>query len=44
MRVMIALENRFYEGPSGAIYSNNVFDYSVWQRYLEVFDEVVIVQ
>ncbi len=42
MRVMIALENRFYEGPSGLIYSNNVFDYSVWQRYLEVFDEVVI--
>lgn len=42
MRVMIALENRFYAGPSGAIYSNNVFDYRVWQRYLQVFDEVVV--
>ena len=42
MKVMIALENRFYQGPSGNVYSNNVFDYSVWQRYLQVFDEVVV--
>jgi len=42
LKVMIALENRFYEGPSGKVYSNNIFDYRVWQRYLQVFDEVVI--
>lgn len=42
MKVMVALENRFYEGPSGKIYSDTVCDYRFWQRYLQVFDEVVI--
>lgn len=42
MKVMIASENRFYEGPSGRIYSNTVCDYQFWRRYLQVFDEVVI--
>ncbi|HPB93928.1 MAG TPA: hypothetical protein PLR31_10310, partial [Anaerohalosphaeraceae bacterium] len=39
---MIATEDRFYEGPSGRIYSNTIFDYRFWRRYLQVFDEVVI--
>lgn len=42
MKVMIALENRFYKVSSGEIFSNNIFDYSIWQRYLQVFDEVII--
>ncbi|MCK5602488.1 glycosyltransferase family 4 protein [Candidatus Pacearchaeota archaeon] len=42
MRAMVALENRFYRTKNGSVYSNNIFDYSVWKRYLQVFDEVVI--
>lgn len=42
MTVLVALENRFYRGADGNIYSNNIFDYSVWKKYLTVFDRVVI--
>lgn len=42
MTVAVALENRFYEAPDGNIYSNNIFDYDVWKKYLSVFDEVLI--
>lgn len=42
MRLLIALENRFYEAPSGNIYSINIFEYSIWQKYLQVFDEVIV--
>jgi len=42
MRVMIALEDRFIRTRNGAIYSNNLFDYNLSKRYLQVFDEVVI--
>lgn len=27
MKVMVAIENRFYAEPSGHFYSNNVFEY-----------------
>lgn len=42
MRVMVASDNRFYRTQNGNIYSNTLFDYSVWEWYLQVFDEVVI--
>ncbi len=42
MRVMVALENRFLKTPNGKIYSTTVCDYTFWKRYLQVFDEVVV--
>ena len=42
MRVMIALENRFVRTQNGNIYSSTVYDYEYWQKYLQVFDEVVV--
>jgi len=42
MRVMVALQNRFLRTRSGNIYSTTVCDYSFWCRYLQVFDEVVV--
>lgn len=42
MRVMISLEDRFFRTAEGAVYSNTVFDYTFWQRYLQAFDEVVV--
>lgn len=42
MRVMVALENRFLKTHSGRVYSTTVCDYSLWKRYLQVFDEVIV--
>lgn len=42
MRIMVALENRFFQTESGRIYSTTVCDYNFWERYLQVFDEVVV--
>ena len=42
MRVMVALEDRFFRTPNGNIYSNTTCDYKFWQRYLQVFDEVIV--
>jgi len=42
MRVMVALEDRFMRVPDGHIYSGTLFDYNFWKRYLQVFDEVVV--
>ena len=40
MRVMVALEDRFFRTQNGNIYSNTVYDYVFWSKYLQVFDEV----
>lgn len=42
MRVMVTLENRFLRTKNGNIYSTTVCDYNFWKRYLQVFDEVVV--
>ena len=42
MRVMIAVENRFLKTRNDDIYSTTVCDYNFWQRYLQVFDEVIV--
>jgi len=42
VRVVVALENRFVKTRNEDIYSTTVCDYSFWQRYLQVFDEVVV--
>jgi glycosyltransferase involved in cell wall biosynthesis len=39
---MVALENRFLKTRSGNIYSTTVCDYNFWKRYLQVFDEVLV--
>lgn len=42
MRVMVALEDRFFKTADGNIYSNTISDYKFWSRYLQCFDEVVV--
>ena len=42
MKVMVALEDRFFKTRNGNIYSNTTCDYTFWSRYLKVFDEVVV--
>lgn len=43
MRLVVGLEQRFARAANGAIVTESNFDYAFWQRYLEVFDSLVIV-
>jgi glycosyltransferase involved in cell wall biosynthesis len=40
MKVCVALEQRFYRTPDGAVWSDGPCARLFWDRYLEVFDEV----
>lgn len=42
-RVVISLEFRFYKSADNKWYTDSVFGPVFWQRYLAVFDEVIIV-
>ncbi|HUT29790.1 MAG TPA: glycosyltransferase [Sedimentisphaerales bacterium] len=42
MRLLVATDNRFVRTRDGNIYSKTVCDHFFWRRYLEVFDEVVV--
>ncbi len=43
MQVVVALETRFDETPDGQVWSPPPTEFTFWQRYLEVFDEVGVV-
>jgi glycosyltransferase involved in cell wall biosynthesis len=43
MRVVIVLEPRFVRTPDGAVWTQTMFPYNFWLRYLEVFDRIKIV-
>ncbi|HAZ49447.1 MAG TPA: glycosyl transferase family 1 [Cyanobacteria bacterium UBA11369] len=43
MNVTVILEHRFVQTPDGAVWTQTMFAYPFWQRYLEVFDRVKVV-
>ncbi|MEG4033839.1 glycosyltransferase family 4 protein [Microcoleus sp. S36b_A4] len=43
MRVVVAVEHRFVRTPDGAVWTQTMFAHSYWQRYFEVFDEILAV-
>lgn len=43
MDVCVAIDHRFQETPDGNIWTQTTFSYPFWQRYLEVFDHVIVV-
>lgn len=43
MNVVVALEHRFLRTPDGAIWTQAMFAYPFWCRYLSVFERVTIV-
>ncbi len=43
MNVVVALEHRFDRTPDGAVWSQTMFPYAFWTRYLKVFDAVRVV-
>jgi len=42
MRVIVALQHHFSMTADGTVYPTSVFEYAIWRRYLDVFDEVVV--
>lgn len=40
MNAVVALEHRFVRTPDGAVWTQTMFPYAFWTRYLEVFDGV----
>ncbi|MBM7839410.1 glycosyltransferase involved in cell wall biosynthesis [Alkalihalobacillus xiaoxiensis] len=43
MQLMFTVDNYFYEDVNGNIFSKGLYPYSVWERYLKIFDEIVVV-
>jgi glycosyltransferase involved in cell wall biosynthesis len=42
MKVLVALENHFDRRPDGHIYAEGPPNYAFWSRYLDVFEEVLV--
>jgi len=40
VRVLVSLEHRFDRTPDGQVWTQTMFAYSFWTRYLDVFDRV----
>lgn len=43
MRLLFAHDHRFSRGPDGRLYSSGPFPIEAWDRYLEHFDELLVV-
>ncbi len=43
MRVAVTLESHFFRTPDKKIWNGGTFDYNFWKRYLDVFDDVLII-
>lgn len=41
MRLIVTLEHRFFQTPDGATWSNASLTHRFWERYLDVFEEIV---
>lgn len=42
MKVLFTHDHKFFRDSSGIYYSDGQYPYSLWERYLTVFDEVVV--
>ena len=42
MKLLIAIEQHFIHGPEGHVWVRGPANYSLWSRYLEEFDELVV--
>ena len=43
MNVAVYVDAHMYKTPDGKIWSKTIYSYNFWERYLDVFDEVIIV-
>lgn len=43
MRVLVSVDAQLWKTPDGKIWSKTMYDYSFWERYLEVFEKILVV-
>ena len=43
MRLLVSLDHLYTQAPDGSVWTTAMHDHAYWQRYLDVFDEVVVV-
>lgn len=43
MRLLVSLDHLYSQAPDGSVWTTAMHDHAYWQRYLDVFDEVVVV-
>ena len=43
MNIVVTLEHRFVRTPDGKVWTQVAFPHSLWMRYLEVFNRVIVV-
>lgn len=43
MDVIVTLDHRFACTPDGAVWGKTMFGHEFWERYLDVFDRVIVV-
>jgi len=43
MRLAVAVEYRFDRTPDGAVWSETMYTYAFWRRYLEVYEQVLVI-
>ncbi|MGB3203540.1 MAG: hypothetical protein WBB28_00985 [Crinalium sp.] len=43
MKVVVTVEHHFARTPDGKVWTQTIYSYSFWLRYLDVFDQVCVV-
>lgn len=43
MRLLVSLDHFYTQAPDGSIWTSAMHDHTYWQRYLDVFEEVLVV-
>lgn len=43
MRIVVTSQHRYWRTPEGAIWTDGKYGYGFWTRYLDVFDDVLVV-
>jgi len=42
-KLLLTVDHQFKRTPDGSVWVSTIYDYKFWKRYLDVFDEVLIV-
>ena len=42
MKLLVALDSSMYKTPDGKYWCHTIYEYSFFERYLHVFDEIVV--
>lgn len=43
MKVLVAVDAQLYVTPDGKVWSRTIYQYSFWERYLEIFNSITVI-